>query len=152
MYVFLPAKDSGLEKFYRELTAENWSRWMLKFRPREGTVTMPRFKIEYEKLLNDALKALGMEVAFDHRANFDKMCPNVFISKVKHKSFVEVNEKGTEAAAATSVEVMVKGMPRPTKEFFMLIDRPFFFVIRDNATDTILFMGSIVDPKASSYK
>jgi len=67
---------------------------------------------------------------------------------VKHKTFAEVNEEGTEAAAATSIEMRVTSVMRPPKTFRMIIDHPFFFAIRDNKTGTILFMGSIVDPIA----
>lgn len=147
MYVFLPDKSSGLKAFYRNLTAENWNQWISQLHDAQGTVVLPRFKLEYEAILNDALKSLGMEIAFDgHRANFTNMSSmaNACINQVKHKTFVEVNEEGTEAAAATSVEMRAVSMG-PT--FSMVVDRPFFCAIRDNETGTILFMGSIVDPK-----
>ena len=107
---------------------------------------MPRFKAEYEVEVNDALKALGMEVPFTARADFGNMVEaSVFISKVIHKSFVEVNEEGTEAAAATSVEISKEGGAQ--QPFRMVVDRPFFCAIRDNETGTLLFMGAIVDPE-----
>ena len=100
-------------------------------------------KVEF--MINDALKALGMSIAFDVRADFAEMTPPpAFISLVKHKTFLEVNEEGTEAAAATVVE-MTRGGPPQT--FRMTVDRPFFCAIRDNETGTLLFMGSIVDPQ-----
>lgn len=110
---------------------------------------MPRFKLEYEIELKKMLKALGMDTAFNPgRANFERMAPippNIYIDKVKHKTFVEVNEKGTEAAAVTSVEV--KKESARANFFRMTVDRPFFFAIEDRQTGSILFMGSIVDPK-----
>ena len=113
---------------------------------------MPRFRVEYEIGLNEALKALGMGIAFDPaRANFTGMVQtseNAFISRVKHKTFAEVNEEGTEASAATSVEMRVTSAMRPPKAFRMIVDHPFFFAIRDNKTGTVLFMGSIIDPLA----
>jgi len=116
MYIFLPDRELSLEAFHKSLSAENWDAWMSRFRTQEGTITLPRFKLEYEKNLNDSLKALGLEVAFDQfGADFSGMCqipPNVYISKVKHKTFIEVNEEGTEAAAVTSVE-----MPIVLKQF-----------------------------------
>jgi serpin B len=116
----------------------------------EGEVGLPKFKVEYEVELKEALEALGMEVAFDAgKANFSKMHPvssgaNIYISSVKHKTFVETNEEGTEAAGVTSVEMRVTSVP--VDIFSMIINRPFFFVIRDNETGTILFMGAIADP------
>ena len=153
MYIFLPDEDLSLAEFQRRLNAGSWNDWMSRFRQREGDIALPRFKLEYEANLNDVLKALGMEIAFDGgRANFGKMFPitatqNVYISKVKHKTFVDVNEEGTEAAAVTSVEVGITIIREPQQRFRFIADRPFFFAIRDNETGTILFMGSIVDPK-----
>jgi serine protease inhibitor len=150
MYIFLPAKESSLTEFHTRLSAANWERWMDRFSKTKGDIAVPRFKVEYEVTLNDALKALGMGVAFDpQRADFSgilRTSENAFISRVKHKSFAEVNEEGTEAAAATSVEVTVASAMRPQKPFRMIVDRPFFYAIRDNRTGTLLFLGSITDP------
>lgn len=149
MYVFLPDPGSSLAEFQGQLTAENWTTWMASFGSMEGNIGLPRFEIEYEKTLNDALKSIGMEIAFDPgAANFSKMLPvspgaNAYISEVKHKTYVKVNEEGTEAAAATSVGIGLTSMPQ---RFTMIMDRPFFVAIRDNQSGTILFMGSIVDP------
>ncbi len=150
LYVFLPSKNSNLNALQAALNAESWESWMPQFRSAEGNITLPRFKMEYEMVLNNALKALGMEAAFDpQRANFAGMCStspgaNVFIGEVKHKTFVEVNEEGTEAAAVTSGGMRVTAFIPP---FTMIVDRPFFSAIRDNQTGTILFMGTIFDPK-----
>ena len=123
---------------------------MKQFAKTKGEIAVPRFKVEYEIGLNDALKALGMGIAFDpDRANFDGIVNTseiVFISRVKHKSFAEVNEEGTEAAAATSVEMSLTSAMQPRKAFRMAVDHPFFCAIRDNKTGTVLFMGSITDP------
>ena len=150
MYIFLPAEGSRLSEFHNQLTAENWDTWMSGFRQTDGDIVVPRFKIEYEVDLNDALKALGMADAFAaDRADFSGMLQTsqrAFISKVKHKTFAEVNEEGTEAAAVTSVEMRATSMQAPRKRFHMVIDRPFFCAIRDNQTGTVLFMGSISDP------
>ena len=151
MYVFLPASGTSLEAFHKSLTAENWENWMEKFQQTPGDVALPRFKMEFEAELNDALKALGMGAAFDpSQANFSRMVQlanNVYISKVKHKSFVEVNEEGTEAAAVTSTEMRTTSIQMPRQRFRMVVDRPFFFAIRDNQTGAVLFMGSILDPQ-----
>jgi serine protease inhibitor len=150
MFLFLPATRSGLEAFAAELNARSWEAWMDSFRPTDGHIALPRFKLAYEATLNDALKALGMGVAFGPRADFGGMVegngPPVCIDEVKHKTFVEVNEQGTEAAAVTSVG-MVRATFAPSRTFSMVVDRPFFCAIRDNQTGAILFMGAIVDPK-----
>ena len=150
MYVFLPAKGTSLAQFHTSLTVANWETWMNSFSKTKGDIAVPRFKVEYEITLNDALKALGMGIAFDpERADFSgilQTSENAFISRVKHKAFAEVNEEGTEAAAATSVEMTVTSVMRPMKTFRMIVDHPFFYAIRDNKTGTLLFMGCVIDP------
>jgi len=147
MYIFLPAESAGLEQLYAELNSANWNEWIASFSSMEGEIGLPRFKFEYETSLNDTLKSLGMGIAFDdNAADFSGMRPippRLVISEVKHKTFVEVNEEGTEAAAVTSVEVGVTAMP---ETFSMIVDRPFFFTITDDITGTILFMGSVLEP------
>jgi serine protease inhibitor len=152
MYIFLPSKNSSLAAFQKGLSASAWEGWMKQFNETEGDIALPRFKVDYEVTLNDALKALGMGVAFDEaRANFRGMIEpgggNVYISQVKHKTFAEVNEEGTEAAAVTSTEMRATSAMRPRQRFRMVVDRPFFCAIRDNQTGTVLFMGSIIDPQ-----
>jgi serpin B len=149
MFIFLPDNNSLLEKFLANLNAANWQNWMSQFRVMPGDITLPRFKLEYEVVLNSALKALGMEIAFDpQRADFGEMYSgasgvNVYLGEVKHKTFVEVNEEGTEAAAVTSGQMFATSYTPP---FSMVVDRPFFCAIRDNQTGMILFMGTIVEP------
>lgn len=144
-YVFLPKNNSSLQAFYQNLNATNWEKWMTQFQRREGSIRLPRFKTEYDITLNKTLRALGMGEAFTARANFSGMGNNLAISKVKHKTFVEVNEEGTEAAATTSVGVITTSTLAETP-FNMIVDRPFFYAIRDNNTGSLLFMGSIVEP------
>ena len=150
MYIFLPMEQVGLEGFYQVLNEENWKNWMLKFRHNKINLGLPKFKTEYEVTLNDALKSLGMKIAFDKSAaDFSGMGPippNLYISEVKHKTFVEVNETGTEAAAVTGSRIKrMSGRIEQTVD--MLINRPFFFLIRDNDSGTILFMGEITNPE-----
>ncbi|MEO1428910.1 MAG: serpin family protein [Cyanobacteria bacterium J06633_8] len=147
LYIFLPKQNSDLKLFYENLNAANWEKWMFQFVKREGFVRIPRFKTDYEATLNDALSALGMEEAFSNDANFSQMGNNLKISQVKHKTFVEVNEEGTEAAATTSVGIKLTSAQLPSQETFeMIVNRPFFCAIRDNQTRSILFMGSIIEP------
>ena len=153
MYLFLPAKDTTLNDFHKNLTPAEWETWMQSFRMTPGDVMLPRFKVEYEVKLNDALKALGMAEAFDPAAaDFSGMAKvaegqRIFISEVRHKAFAEVNEEGTKAAAVTSVTATLTSVMVPPKPFVMKVDRPFFFAIRDNTTGSLLFMGSVVNPE-----
>ena len=140
MYIFLPNRDSNLNKFLGNLNTENWKGWISQLGNRRQTMMLPRFKLEYGVNLNDTLKALGMEIAFIGGADFSGMAPNLLISEVKHKTFVEVNEEGTEAAAATGVTILESVPPD------FRVDRPFFFAIYDAETETILFMGTVTEP------
>ncbi|RQD74628.1 MAG: serpin family protein [Candidatus Syntrophonatronum acetioxidans] len=150
MYVFLPHQDQDIKGFFRTFKERGWEDLRREFVKAEGNLYLPRFSMEYEKTLNEYLKALGMEVAFDEgRADFLDMVPwegkpGLYISEVKHKSFIQVDEKGTEAAAATSVEITLESAP--AFQFEMKVDRPFFFLIHEEKTDSILFMGSVTDP------
>ncbi|MEH1834195.1 MAG: serpin family protein [Nostoc sp.] len=146
-YIFLPKQNSNLNAFYQNLNVENWEKWMTQFSKQKGFIRLPRFKIEYDITLNDALKTLGMEEAFSSKANFSGIGKNLKISEVKHKTFVEVNEEGTEAAAATSVGIVLTALRQEPEPFRMIVDHPFFCAIRDNQTGSVLFMGSIIDPQ-----
>jgi serine protease inhibitor len=146
LYVFLPSKNSDLKKFHQSLNAASWQKWMQEFNSKEGFIQLPKFKIDYDIQLNQALKALGMGIAFSDRADFSKIGKNLAISEVKHKTFVEVNEEGTEAAATTSVGIVTLSASSE-QPFRMIVDRPFFCAIRDNQTGSLLFMGSIVEPR-----
>jgi len=146
MYIFLPARGSDFNTFLEHLNAENWENWMSQFHEQRVSVVIPKFKLEYEKTLNNPLQALGMEIAFGGRADFSRMSPlgispGLYIREVVHKTVVEVNEEGTEAAAATSV-----GIRATSASPAFIVDRPFFFAIRDNNTKTVLFMGIVVNP------
>ncbi len=149
MSIFLPEEKSSLAAFYQQLNAQNWATWMQKLRKREGVIGLPRFKLEDEHDLQQTLSDMGMGVAFAcGQADFSRLYAeeDVCITKVKQKTFIEVNEEGTEAAAATSVEVGLTSA-LPEEPFSMIVDRPFFFAIHDTQTGAILFMGSIVEPK-----
>jgi serine protease inhibitor len=149
MDIFLPTRRSSLEAFCQALSSTRWRGWQGQFAKTEGTIQLPRFKLAYEISLNDTLKSLGMDIAFGPAADFSGMCRSetkVHIDEVKHKTFVEVNEAGTEAAAVTSVGMM-RASFMPKKTFRMIVDRPFFCAIRDTQTDALLFMGAIVDPE-----
>lgn len=146
-YVFLPRQNTNLSAFYQDLNVENWDKWMTQFSDRQGSIRLPRFTVESDFTLNDTLKALGMGVAFEEAANFSGIGENLALSEVKQKTFVEVNEEGTQAAAATSVGVELIAATPENQPFQMIVDRPFFCTIRDNQTGTVLFMGSIQEPQ-----
>ncbi len=152
MYVFLPDEDVGLEGFIEDMASQNWERWMESYQKKTVSLGMPRFTGKYETLMNDALKSMGMDIAFDcDRADFRGMSstkdrnPGIFIGRVIHKGFISVGEKGTEAAAATGVVMETKSMPLEP-ELSVVLNRPFFYVIRDDVTGAALFMGTVVDP------
>ncbi|NDJ16731.1 serpin family protein [Myxacorys almedinensis] len=148
LYLFLPSQKSSLSDFHKTLNSENWQTWMGQFSQRQGSVQIPRFKLSYDIELKEALSALGMAVAFDKsKADFSRLSDvETNINQVKHKTFVEVNEEGTEAAAVTSVGITVTSVQIEEPPFDMVVNRPFFCAIRDNKTGEILFMGSIINP------
>ena len=151
MYIFLPSRESDLNVFFQRLNPKSWGSWISQLEKQEVLLKVPKFKMEYKRELKDTLEVLGMGIAFDAgRADFSRMASletvnqNLYIQNVVHKTFVEVNEEGTEAAAATSVGVSATSIQPPPPQF--IADRPFFFAIRDNETKTVLFMGTIVEP------
>lgn len=156
MKVFLPDEGVDFGEFQKTLTATNWGDWLTNFRSKKGVVRLPKFKLEYEITLNTALKALGMDIAFSDAADFGAVADlNVngvpvdgfHISEVKHKTFVQVNEEGTEAAAVTSVGMAFCTSISVEQPFHFKADRPFVFTIVDDETGTVLFIGSIVNPE-----
>lgn len=148
--IFLPRQKSSLAAFYKTLTAKNWQSWISQFRTRSGSVQIPRFKLEYATQLKQALSALGMGVAFDPaQATFVNLSSTpTHIGQVQHKTFIDVNEAGTEAAGTTTVGIRATSVP-VDPPFKFMVDRPFFCVIRDRQTGTLLFMGSIVAPQSA---
>ncbi len=148
MYIFLPYPESDINTFLDGLNTENWESWVSQLRDQELFLSMPKFKLEYEKTLNNPLQSLGMGIAFapgladfSQMADLEALGQNLYIGEVLHKAVVEVNEEGTEAAAVTSVGIRATSAPPA-----FMANRPFFFAIRDNETKTVLFMGTVVDP------
>jgi serpin B len=148
MDVFLPSTNSNLTKLIGRFNAPGErDRMLAEFMVRQGTLALPRFKLEYNVRLNDSLQSLGMKRAF-LGADFSAMSyESLEVSEVKQKSYVEVNEEGTEAAAVTTGIMQTTAILRPQPPFEMVVDRPFFFVIVDNQTQTVLFMGALNDPE-----
>jgi serine protease inhibitor len=150
MYVFLPDTNSSPEKLLGLMNGDTWKRITKPgFSEKEGTLVLPRFKLEYEVELNHPLEELGMKSAFDPlHADFSGIGPQLFISAARQKTFVEVKEEGTEAAAVTGLAVSANAKLTPLDPFRMIVDRPFLFLIDDKRTGVILFMGVVFDPHA----
>jgi serpin B len=153
MMAFLPRESLTLDDLVNRLDEQNWAIWQKGFYETEVKLGLPRFKFEYEITLNDMLKAMGMEIAFDGgKADFGKMVDsgtlldrNIFIDQVKHKTFLQVDEEGTEAAAVTSVTMaLTSAMPAPTP--VMIIERPFLFAIWEKKSESMVFIGKVIDP------
>jgi serine protease inhibitor len=140
MTIVLPAGDTEIDALVDSLDAARWASIVDGLATLEIDVRMPKFELEYEITLNDVLIALGMGVAFGPGADFSKIAPGIWIGQVKHKSFVEVNEEGTEAAAVTSVAMIDSAPPS------FWVNRPFVFAIRERFSGTILFMGLVMEP------
>jgi serpin B len=151
MYVFLPDTNSSPEKLLEIMNGDRWLRVTKPgFSQTEGLLVLPKFKMEYEAELKQPLHALGMKLAFDReKADFTGMASNLYVSDARQKTFIEVKEEGTEAAAVTGIATETNGIrERPPDPFSMIVDRPFLFLIEDYRTDTILFIGLIFDPQA----
>ena len=141
MTVVLPNQNVSVNTLAESLTGESWKALEESFSEHQSELYFPRFKLEWKRVLNEDLRALGMGVAFD-AADFTPMSPRgreLVITKVIQKTFVDVNEEGTEAAAATSVGIGLTSAPSAIR-----VDRPFLFVIRERFSGTIMFMGKIV--------
>ena len=150
MIAFLPDNPDGLPEFEKSLTADKLLGWVDQIGKKSAQdvrVTFPKFKITEELKLNDTLSAMGMPLAFSGQADFSGMNGGhepLCITAAIHKAYVNVDEKGTEAAAATGIAVGRAALPAQVDEF--KADHPFFFVIRDNRSGGLLFMGRIVNP------
>jgi serine protease inhibitor len=144
MSILLPADGQSVDGLVAQLSSGTWSSAVGGLHETETPVSIPRFKLEWEGKLNDELQRLGIVKAFGD-ADFTRLSPSVGrslrISEVKQKTFVEVNEEGTTAAAVTSVAI-VDSAPIP-----FTVDRPFLFAIRERISGTILFLGKIADPR-----
>ncbi|MBU4369631.1 serpin family protein [Patescibacteria group bacterium] len=149
MLVLLP-KNNDLTSLENSLSIEKLSEWKKDLKEQRVNIYIPKFKFETKYLMADTLKEMGMPIAFSSAADFSGMTgkKDLFISNVIHQAFVDVNEEGTEAAAATAVVMKLTstGIPEPTIPTFRA-DHPFIFIIQQNDTGNILFMGKVVDPR-----
>lgn len=149
MIVALPRDKQGLPALQKATDDKAWRSLLKRMAKREGTIKLPRFEIAYEAYLNEALKALGMTTVFGS-ADFSPMADGLdFLSFVKHKSYLRVTEKKTEAAAVTVAGPGMAPPPPPVDAgpFEMIVDHPFLLGIVDTQTGALVFLGGIVDPK-----
>ncbi len=146
MVVFLP--KGSLDEFLNQFTAAQFNAALDNLRFREGTVELPRFKLDNSYDLTGVLPALGMPRAFTTRADFSGMSDEpLCISFVKQKTYISVDEEGTEAAAVTAIGARALIVRREPPPFHFVVDRPFFLAIRDKHSGLILFLGAISDPR-----
>src|SRR3984885_12731176 len=148
--IFLPKDRGGLSEMEQSLTASNLQQWLHQLGPvPKVIVTLPKFKSTQQFELGSTLRAMGMPAAFGGSADFSGMTGkrDFAISEVIHKAYIDVNEEGTEAAAATAVGFRALAMRGPVEQPPVFrADHPFIFLIRDNRSSSILFMGRMADP------
>jgi len=143
MYAILPSESINIDKFIEDMTVEKWKDIRASLAETDDVlVQIPKFKMEYGiKDLNDSLEYLGMGEALSEKADFSGIREDIYISRVLHKAVIEVNEEGSKAAGVTVVEMKEAGAPEPIT---FIADRPFMFIIADELTGSLLFMGKLV--------
>jgi serpin B len=150
MVVLLPRQVDGLDALQQKLNPANLAAWLGKLQRNKVDLTLPKFKMTAEFELSKTLSEMGMPLAFTDKADFSGICSSeqLQIGAVVHKAFVDVDEKGTEAAAATAVGVKAAMAVAPRPPVVFKADHPFLFLLRDRTTDSVLFMGRVTDPLA----
>jgi len=149
MSVLLPNEGKTTKNLISELKTENWRKWMKSFKTEHCVVTMPRFKFSWDMELNEVLKTMGMPKAFTPMADFSGICKDggLYIDKVIHKTYIDVNETGTEAAAVTAVVMVFSSSGEPDLRKYFTVNRPFLFAITEKTTGAILFIGEVTNPE-----
>jgi serpin B len=145
MTLIIPGNNKNLQDVEKELTMASLNNWLNEAKEATLDLYMPRFTLDYEIQLKETLSAMGMAEAFSDQADLNRMIEGVSdgiaIGDVKHKTFIEVNEEGAEAAAATSVDIVVTSLPPA-----VYANKPFIFMIREKSSNTVLFIGKLVKP------
>jgi serpin B len=145
MKLILPNTNKTLDDVIAIMNSENWLGWQNDFSVQDIKITMPKFKFSYNKLFNDALTNLGLGIAFSDNADFSNLSDlDTKISFVLQKTYIDVNEKGSEAAAVTVVEIVTTSIGE-TRQFSL--NKPFLFVITEKETGSICFMGKVGNPE-----
>ena len=147
MLVMLPKQGNSVSSLIESLDVSTWDSWFEHSQRLGVRVVLPKFKYEFKNLLNDPLKTLGLGVAFSDNADFSRIVPDrsLCISRVIHQTFIDVQEEGTEAAAATIVEIKELSSPGGASITFHA-DHPFLYLIKENSTGAIVFMGKVGRP------
>lgn len=149
MMVMLPAQTKNTQDVINSLSSANWKKWATEFEIKDPVVvTMPRFKFEFETSLNKVLTSMGMVKAFQPGiADFSKIATeDLYISSAVHKSYIDVNENGTEAAAVTSITFTTTSIGNEPPKTYFTVDKPFVFAITEKDTGAILFIGEVQLP------
>jgi serpin B len=149
MDVILPNEQGGLNNTIESVSDESFTTWLNQMSERETDVSFPRFKYGFKKTLKEVLTDMGMGIAFTDGADLSNITDqyDLLINEVTHQTFIETNEEGTEAAAATVVDIGVTSMPPAALVFKM--DHPFIYIIREITTNSIIFMGKVADPSVN---
>lgn len=145
MFIFLPAEGTTVNELLGQLDGSLWNSWLEGFTERKDfTVTMPKFKFEYDRSMAEDLKAMGLEVAFTELADFSGISSvDLLISDVIHKTYIDVNEEGTEAAAVTAIVFETTSIGPANG---IRLDRPYLFAITENSSKSIVFIGKVSEP------
>lgn len=152
MVVILPSVERTVTDLVNDLDSEHWDAWFGNSTMTNVQVELPKFKYDFKEYLNDPLKNLGLKIAFSGNADFTRINPqgNIFISRVIHQTFIDIQEEGTEAAAATIVEISYMSiLPGADDLIIFRVDRPFIYVIKENSTGAIIFIGKVGKPEYS---
>jgi serine protease inhibitor len=148
MLVVLPGRELSLKAYLEKLDSTSWANLVkLPLKSEIGKVALPKVRLEYGTELKDPLMTMGMRSAFSGSASFSGMSAvPLYIDSVKHKTFVDVNEEGTEAAAVTGIGMTMTAAQRPQRPFTMIVNRPYLILIQDEQTQAPLFLGIVNDP------
>lgn len=148
MVILVPHSDQKLDQIEKEFFYNQWQEWMKQLKPQRVQLTMPRFRLEDRLDLNQSLQEMGMVKPFSQAADFSGITGNksLYINKAVHKTFIRVDENGTEAAAATGITMNMTSVLQPEKPYVLTINKPFCFLIIDRHTQSILFMGRVIQP------
>jgi serine protease inhibitor len=147
MVVMLPSGERTADDLISQMDLSYWNTWYDNATLRNVQIELPKFKYGFKSLLNDPLIDLGLEIAFSDGADFSRITPgaDLYISRVIHQTFIDVQEEGTEAAAATIVEIRETSAGGDSTPIFRA-DKPFLYIIKENSTGAILFMGKVGKP------
>ena len=147
MLILLPKERYGLMDLEKWMNDEHYMEMLKGMKRTQAKISLPKFKFTWEETINDPLQEMGMKTAFSGSAEFSGITDKerLFIDKVIHKAFIDVNEEGTEAAAATAVVMRKTSVIMDAIEF--KVDHPFMFIIKENRNNTILFAGRVLEPE-----